>query len=125
MLISLLYTFLSYHLHLYILTAAHTVMHTLALHHSNVYVVPTCTGSTGALADTVISMGNQDTVLLYSNTLTLVNTDLLVTSGILSVSAIHSTTMKTTTQTAGMLLLVVLLASVFLMVQCCEYIHLY
>ena len=36
----LLYTFLSYHPYLYILTAAHTVMHTLALHHSNVQVLP-------------------------------------------------------------------------------------
>ena len=83
------------------------------------------TGSSGALHDTVIAISNMDTVCMYSNTLTLLNTDLLVFSGVLSVSAIHSITMKTTTQTCSMLMLVVLMGTVFLTVQCCEYLHLY
>ena len=82
-------------------------------------------GSTGALVDVVVSMGAMDSTSVYSNTLTLLNTELLVSSGVLSVSGIHSITMKTSVQTGSILLLVVLLGTVFLMVQCCEYVHLY
>ena len=85
----------------------------------------TPTGSTGALVDVVVSMGAMDSTSVYSNTLTLLNTELLVSSGVLSVSGIHSITMKTSVQTGSILLLVVLLGTVFLMVQCCEYVHLY
>jgi heme/copper-type cytochrome/quinol oxidase subunit 3 len=88
-------------------------------------IVDTSCGSTGALVDMVLSIGSMDTISVYSNTLTLLNTDLLVSSGVLSISGIHSMTMKTTIQTCGMLVLVVVLGTVFLMVQCCEYIHLY
>lgn len=66
-----------------------------------------------------------DASTIYSNTLTLLNTDLLLTSGVVSVAAIHSMTMKTLVQSNSMLLVVVMLGTVFLLVQCCEYLHLY
>ena len=83
------------------------------------------TGSVGVLSTLDIELGVVASSTVYSNTLTLLNTDLLLTSGVISVGAIHSITMKTVVQSNGMLLLVVMLGTVFLLVQCCEYMHLY
>ena len=66
-----------------------------------------------------------DASTIYSNTLTLLNTDLLLTSGVVSVAAIHAMTMKTLVHSNSMLLLVVMLGTVFLLVQRFEYLHLY
>ena len=74
---------------------------------------------------TYTGIGSVATITMYSNTLTLLNTNLLLASGVVSVAAIHSVTMKTLVHTNYMLVLVVVLGTVFLLVQCCEYIHLY
>ena len=65
------------------------------------------------------------TTMVYANTLTMLNTDLLLTSGVVSISAVHACTMKTMVSTHLLLLVVVILGLVFLMVQCVEYLHLY
>jgi len=82
-------------------------------------------GSTGALATCSTVAGTVETSTVYSNTLTLLNTDLLLTSGVVSVGAVHSMQMKTMIQTMGLLLVVIALGTTFLLVQCCEYLHLY
>jgi len=83
------------------------------------------TGSTNTLATTVVSTSSTDAVSVYSNTLTLLNSTLLLTSGVVSVAAVHSISMKTSVMSSAMLMVVVVLGTVFLMVQCCEYLHLY
>ena len=83
------------------------------------------TGSVGVLSTVVVQLGVVDCSSVYSNTLTLLNTDLLLSSGVVSVSVVHSMTMKTLVHSNTAILLVVLLGTVFLLVQCCEYMHLY
>ena len=66
-----------------------------------------------------------DTSTVTNNTLTLLNTSLLLTSGVVSVGGVHALTMKTHVQSVGLFMVVVALGTSFMMVQCCEYIHLY
>ena len=73
----------------------------------------------------MVSTTGCDATTVYSNTLTLLNSTLLLTSGVVSVAAIHSMSMKTPVMSSAMLAVVVLLGTLFLMVQCCEYLHLY
>ena len=82
-------------------------------------------GSSGVMSHMVISNSYAVVSSLYANTLTLLNTNLLVTSGVLSVGAMHSVVMKTNSLSNSLLLMVVGLGTLFLMVQCCEYLHLY
>ncbi len=82
-------------------------------------------GSTETLTSCCTNGSAVDTSTVYSNTLTLLNTDLLLTSGVVSVGAVHSMQMKTMVQTMGLLLVVIALGTTFLLVQCCEYLHLY
>ena len=79
-------------------------------------------GSTDAVT---LSVTTISTSTVYSNTLTLLNTDLLLTSGIMSVGAAHSINMKCLVQSNSMFLLIVLVGMVFVLIQCCEYVHLY
>jgi len=83
------------------------------------------TGGVATLATVVVSTTSSDAITVYSNTLTLLNSTLLLTSGVVSVGAIHSMAMKTPVLSSAMLAVVVVLGTVFLMVQCCEYLHLY
>nr|QHQ98657.1 cytochrome c oxidase subunit 3 [Diplonema japonicum] len=82
-------------------------------------------GSLHSLGYSVSDGGVEWVALVYQNTLTLLNTDLLLFSGCVSIAAVHSHTMHTPVAAALQLLLIVLLALVFLVVQCCEYLHLY
>jgi heme/copper-type cytochrome/quinol oxidase subunit 3 len=63
--------------------------------------------------------------VMYQNTLTLLNTDLLLWTGAVSISAIHAHAMRTPVVACTQLSMIVCIASCFLLVQCCEYIHLY
>jgi len=83
------------------------------------------TGGLASLTGVVVSTTSVDAVTVYSNTLTLLNTNLLLTSGVVSIGGMHSITMKTAVQSSVLLMLVVVLGTVFLLVQCCEYLHLY
>lgn len=89
------------------------------------YVLSWCTGGVSSLAVVVVSSTSTDAVTLYSNTLTLLNTNLLLTSGVVSIGGMHSITMKTSVLSSVLLMVVVVLGTVFLLVQCCEYLHLY
>jgi len=82
-------------------------------------------GTTGSLSECSCIAAAVDVSTVYSNTLTLLNTDLLLWSGVVSIAAVHSMTMKSMIQTMGLLLVVVMLGTTFLLVQCCEYLHLY
>ena len=70
-------------------------------------------------------LGHVGNTSVYINTLTLLNTNLLVTSGVVSIAAMHAVVMKTPVLSNSMLMVVVVLGSIFLLVQCCEYLHLY
>ena len=52
-------------------------------------------GSTGVMNTTTTGMGYYYVLTVYTNTLTLLNTNLLVTSGIVSIAAMHAVVMKT------------------------------
>nr|QHQ98640.1 cytochrome c oxidase subunit 3 [Lacrimia lanifica] len=83
------------------------------------------TGGVGVMVHSTPQLGHVGSTSVYVNTLTLLNTNLLVTSGIVSIAAMHAVVMKTSVLSNSMLMLVVVLGSVFLLVQCCEYLHLY
>ena len=70
-------------------------------------------------------MGSSDSVVLYANTLTMLNTSLLLYSGVVSVSLVHTLVLKTLVMSNTMVVSISLLAIVFLGVQCVEYLHLY
>ena len=82
-------------------------------------------GSTDTLGSSSTGHGVLSTGVAYSNTLTLLNTDLLLTSGVVSIAGMHGMTMKTIAHAMLMLLVVCMLGTVFLLVQCIEYLHLY
>nr|ATQ37457.1 cytochrome c oxidase subunit 3 [Diplonema ambulator] len=82
-------------------------------------------GSLHSIGSTVSSTGSEWHTLVYQNTLTLLNTDLLLFSGCVSIAAVHSHAMLLPVTASVQLLCIVLLALMFLSVQCCEYIHLY
>ena len=65
------------------------------------------------------------TVSIAENTLTAANTDLLLASGVCSAAALHHTHAKAVVLSSVLWTAVVDLAGVFLLVQCCEYQHLY
>ena len=77
------------------------------------------------LAVTVLYDGVEQHGVMYQNTLTLLNTHLLLWTGVLSVLAIHAHTMKVPVSVAAYLTAVCSLGGCFLLVQCCEYVHLY
>ena len=85
----------------------------------------TVTATCNVLSTVSVVGTTMDTSIVVSNTLTLLNTSLLLTSGVVCVGAVHASTLKTHVQCTGLLMVVVGLATLFLMVQCCEYIHLY
>ena len=62
---------------------------------------------------------------MYQNTLTLLNTDLLLSSGVLAVAGMHTVVLQLLGVHCLLLTVVVIVAVLFLAVQCCEYIHLY
>ena len=69
--------------------------------------------------------GASTTSTVFQNTLTLANTDLLLSSGVLSIAAVHHGASRTSTLSAMLYLCVVDVAILFLTVQGCEYLHLY
>ena len=77
------------------------------------------------LSVTASSTSTECSSVLYQNTLTLLNSMLLLTSGVVSVAAVHTHTMKLLVASTVYLSIIVALATVFLGVQCCEYVHLY
>lgn len=83
------------------------------------------TGSTASIVSVSSGLGTSDVTTMYANTLTLLNTNLLLASGVVSIAAIHAVSMKTPVIGTTMMLVVSMLGTVFLVVQCCEYIHLY
>jgi len=93
----------------------------LSLVAHSIYVM----GSTDTLGSSSTGHGVLSTGVAYSNTLTLLNTDLLLTSGVVSIAGMHGMTMKTIVHAMLMMLVVCMLGTVFLLVQCIEYLHLY
>ena len=83
------------------------------------------TGTLHSIGYTASADGVEWHTLLYQNALTLLNTDLLLFSGAVSIAAVHSHAMLLPTAAAVQLVGIVLLACMFLTVQCCEYLHLY
>ena len=81
--------------------------------------------SGGSVSTWYMGMGTQDVTTSYSNTLTLLNTNLLLASGVLSVGSVHAVGMKLPVLANSSMLLVMVLGTLFLSVQCCEYIHLH
>eukprot|EP01012_Entosiphon_sulcatum_P016747 TRINITY_DN21636_c0_g1_i1.p1 TRINITY_DN21636_c0_g1~~TRINITY_DN21636_c0_g1_i1.p1 ORF type:complete len:193 (-),score=11.35 TRINITY_DN21636_c0_g1_i1:37-615(-) len=77
------------------------------------------------LAVTVAVDGVEQYGVLYQNTLTLLNTHLLLWTGVLSILAVHAHAMKLPISASLYLAEVVCLGGCFLLVQCCEYVHLY
>jgi len=93
----------------------------LSLVAHSVYVM----GSTDTLSASTLVHSSVSATTMYANTLTLLNTDLLITSGVVSIAAMHGMTMKSLTNAVVLLVVVCMLGSVFLLVQCIEYLHLY
>lgn len=83
------------------------------------------TGSTSSIVSVSTSVGTNECTTMYANTLTLLNTNLLLASGVVSIASIHAVHMKTPVMSTVMMSMVAMLGTVFLVVQCCEYIHLY
>ncbi len=81
--------------------------------------------SVSPLGTQLLALSTEHLAVVYQNTLTLLNSDLLLATGALSIAAVHSHTMRTATSGCFYLSLIVCAASAFLLVQCCEYLHLY
>ena len=77
------------------------------------------------LVQQIADDGVDSVSLIYQNTLTLLNTDLLLSTGVVSIAAMHSHTMKNILHGTLCMTVLVTVASVFLLVQCCEYLHLF
>ena len=82
-------------------------------------------GSLGSIVTVSDAVGVTGTSVLHANTLTLLNTMLLLTSGVVSIIGVHGVAMKVPTVTSTAFMVVSYLGVVFLGVQCCEYLHLY
>ena len=93
--------------------------------HQHTQVVLATTAGLMTLAVCLAADGVEHHGVMYQNTLTLVNTHLLLWTGVLSVLAVHAHTMKLPVSIAGYLVAVCCIGGCFLLVQCCEYVHLY
>nr|ATQ37484.1 cytochrome c oxidase subunit 3 [Rhynchopus euleeides] len=78
-----------------------------------------------SLQHTSTDDGVEVSSVVLQNTLTLMNSYLLITSGVVSVSALHCCTMRVHVLYTSSLLVVLVLGTAFLGVQCIEYVHLY
>nr|QHQ98672.1 cytochrome c oxidase subunit 3 [Rhynchopus humris] len=83
------------------------------------------TGSLGCMYQCTVLLDVEWGITLYQNTLTLLNTDLLLTSGVWGVAAMHAVVLHLLLVHCYATTTIILLAVVFLAVQCCEYLHLY
>merc|ERR1711904_465218 len=87
---------------------------------------PATTSTThGVLANIVIESGTTHTVFVFQNALTLANTDLLLTTGVLAVAIMHLIVYRIIVGAQLLLGILIVAGKLFLGVQCCEYLHLY
>ena len=62
---------------------------------------------------------------IIANALTLINTVLLISSGMVAVAALHASSLRAHILYSSLVVVVVVAATAFLSVQCMEYMHLY
>ena len=77
------------------------------------------------LGHSVPGVGHAVSTRVFQNTLTLINTDLLLASGVASMLSMHAHTLRVPVLCTCMLAVVALQATAFLAVQCIEYMHLH
>nr|QHQ98702.1 cytochrome c oxidase subunit 3 [Sulcionema specki] len=77
------------------------------------------------LYNIIITYGTTTSGVHFQNALTIINTDLLLFTGVLSVVVVHCNSTSTMLYTHSLFTYIIILGGVFVVVQCCEYVHLY